>query len=156
MTWSVLFDDQPLRKRDEMEKSAGVFMRPSDIADHTNLAGALEGMLSQQPSRQFKHEPGEVKSAGAAELAIGGLVGGIVGGKATHAVSKSKAAPPPQDVKGIRGRVNKAKYDAAEWARNNPKSAIAGGAVVGAGTGAVMTSNRHISSRIKNILRTVN
>lgn len=153
MTWAVLFDDQPLRKEEQMEKAAGVFMRPSDIADHTNLAGALEGMLSQQPSREFRHEPGEMKFAGAAEMAIGGLVGGAAGAKALHAISKSQAPGEPLEVRGVRGRVNKAKRDAAEWVRENPKKAIALGAVAGAGFGTAASRNKQSLRRLKDILR---
>ena len=155
MTWSVLFDDQPLRKRDEMEKSAGVFMRPSDIADHTNLAGALEGMLSQQPSRQFKHEPGEVKSAGAAEMAVGGVAGALAAGKKVYDVSRSKATPPPQDVQGARGYVDSAKHKAGQWVRDNPNTAIALGVTLGAAGGAAAMSNKNVSRRLKNVLRKV-
>lgn len=153
MTWAVLFDDQPLRKQDQMEKSAGVFMRPSDIADHTNLAGALEGMLSQQPSREFRHEPGEMKFAGAAEMAIGGLIGGAIGGKVTHAVANSRATEAPEEVRGVRGQVNKAKRKAADWARENPKKAIALGTAAGVGLGVATSRNRQSLRRLNDILR---
>ena len=153
MTWAVLFDDQPLRKDEQMEKSAGAFMRPSDIADHTNLAGALEGMLSQQPSREFRHEPGEMKFAGAAEMAVGGLVGGLIGGKVTHAISKSHATDAPQEVRGVRGQVNKAKREAADWVRENPKKALALGVTAGAGVGAVAARSRSSLRRLNDILR---
>lgn len=153
MTWAVLFDDQPLRKDEQMEKSAGVFMRPSDIADHTNLAGALEGMLSQQPSREFRHEPGEMKFAGAAEMAVGGLAGALAGGRALHAVANSKAMEPPQEVGGARGGIDRVKYKAKKWAQDNPTKAVVAGATTGAVAGALAMRHKQAPRRIRDILR---
>lgn len=57
MSWDdILFDGA--RPQQHMTKSAGLFMRPSDIADHTELAGALEARLNGTTAHaRFKNEP---------------------------------------------------------------------------------------------------
>lgn len=170
MTWNVLFDQRPLAQLQQpqrMNKTAGLFMRPSDIADHRNLAAALEGKLNGAgQGTQFKlaSAPPE-RMVKAAMLTrnhlVDGGVGALGGLLATNrlmrrTLTEPSPIPPPQEPQGLIGRARAAYSErmdsASRTARAHPVTAY----LVGAGAGAVggATSNARIYDRLKTLLRT--
>lgn len=154
--WQFLFEEgadfSEIRNRHQrMEKTAGVFMRPSDIAGHTELATTLEGMLNGQPGgRTFKDHPGEQKVAGAVDVAVGAAIGGAAG---YYAVNKVNPVPAPQDTKGFKNNVQKARHDVYRFTEEHPKSARAVGAISGAVAGGMAGSGLDLSRRLRRFKR---
>jgi len=156
---------QEMRAR--QQKTAGLFMRPSDIADHRSLAAALEGKLNGSgQGTQFKlaSAPPErmVKAAMLSrnQLVDGGIgaLGGLLATNRlmSRTLSQPSPVPAPQEPQGITGRV-RAAYDrrmdsASNTARTYPVTSYLIGATAGAVGGA--TSNARVYDRIKTILRT--
>ena len=154
--WEFLFEEgadfSEIRNRHRrMEKTAGVFMRPSDIAGHTELAATLEGMLNGQPGGStFKDHPGEQKVAGAVDMAVGAAIGGAAG---YYASGKVNPVPPPQDTKGFKNKVQKARHDIYKFTQDRPRTAKAVGAAAGAIAGATAASDLDIAKRLRNFKR---
>ena len=153
--WNFLFEDgadfSEIRRRHRMEKTAGVFMRPSDIAGHTELAATLESMLNGQPSGStFKDHPGEQKVAGAVDVAVGAAIGGSTG---YYASSKINPVPPPEDTKGFKNKVQQARHDIHKFTVENPKTARAVGAVSGALTGGFVAKDLDLAKRLSRFKR---
>lgn len=153
--WQFLFEEgadfSEIRRRHRMEKTAGVFMRPSDIAGHTQLASALEGMLNGQPGGStFKDQPGEQKVAGAANAAIGAAIGGAAG---YGLVSKINPVPPPQDTKGFKNKVQQVRHDNYKFVEEHPTGARVLTTAVGAAAGAYALKDADIVNRIRAFKR---
>jgi len=152
--WNFLFDEgenmNALRHR-RMEKTAGVFMRPSDIADHTELATSLEGLLNGQPGgRTFKDHPGEQKTAGAVDAAIGAAIGGSAG---YFAARKVNPVPPPEGTKGFANTVQKVRHDVYTFSEEHPTASKAVGAIAGAAAGAYAAKDANIVARLRRFKR---
>ena len=125
-----------------MSKEAGLFMRPSEIGSHENLASALESKLNgASPEPQFK------KAGLSTNQAVGGAIG-AVGGYGAHrrAVNRNLEEFKPEDVKGgaVSKKVGKAihavKKKQTEFAKINPKASIAVHSIAGASAGAAVGS----------------
>ena len=147
------------RPIDGQLKTAGLFMKPSDLADHKNLASVLEGALSS--SDQSKHFK---KHAGVDPYTVAGAV---VGAAATASAeylrrqyvgTQDRAIPPPLPVEGnlpqkFRAVVSNAKDVAEDWARKNPMTsmlaAASAGAVIG-GTGYLPKALKDLTTTISN------
>lgn len=121
-------------------KEAGLFMKPSDIADHTNLARELENKLNGQAPAD---DP-MFKKAGAASKAVGATIGAIAGGYAAHKQKnkKQKELLPIEDTQGFYNKA-KRRFDAADnrltqFVQDHPRSSTATGAALGAMTGAAL------------------
>ena len=125
-----------LRKPRGQTKSAGLFLKPSDLADsHFDLAQALEGQLNgADQGKEFK------KQAGKAKVIAGGTIG-LAYEPLRQTLSKPVPQPPPQDPKGgitsrIKGSVARHKYKTDKWRREHPVTATLLSGVAGAGAGA--------------------
>jgi hypothetical protein len=152
--WNFLFDEgenmNALRHR-RMEKTAGVFMRPSDIADHTELATSLEGLLNGQPGgRTFKDHPGEQKTAGAVDSAIGAAIGGAAGYFADNRVNP---VPPPSEPSGFKNTLQQVRHDMYTFKEENPKTSKAIGVLTGAATGGYLSRNLDVMERLRKFKR---
>jgi hypothetical protein len=160
MKWdNVLFDQTSLAElrerhrspRERLEKTAGIFMRPSDIGGHRELASGLEELLNGQPSEvTFKDQPGDVsKTAGATDLAIGAALGGTAG---YYALRRSQASPipPPSQPEGA---LSRAKRKTHEYVQANPKTSLAAGVIAGAGGGALALHGSDLIKRLKDLRR---
>ena len=154
--WEFLFEEgadlSKVRTRhSRMEKTAGVFMRPSDIAGHTELANALEGMLNGQPGGStFKDHPGEQKLAAIRSSNVAGAVlGGVAG---YYGVNKINPVPPPNDTKGFRNKVQKVRHEIYKFTEEHPKMTKAVGAVTGAVAGGFST-NADVVKRLRAFKR---
>ncbi len=153
--WDFLFEEgadfSQIRRRHRMEKTAGVFMRPSDIAGHTELAATLEGMLNGQPSgTTFKDQPGEQKVAGAVDVAVGAAIGGATG---YYASNKVNPVPAPQDTKGFKNKVQQARHDIHKFTAENPTMAKAVGVGAGAVAGGFAAKDLDIMNRLRKFKR---
>ena len=139
---------EAINKMQRQQKVAGLFMRPSDIADHRNLASALEQKLNgADQGAQFKTAAGPLprrmmKVAGAASLstrAIDAGVGAVGGLVATNRLMNRVLAddspiPPPQEPAGLIGRMRSGVLDSGtRSAREYPVTAH----LLGAGMGAL-------------------
>ena len=147
------------RPIDGQLKTAGLFMKPSDLADHKNLARVLEGALSSSDqSKNFK------KHAGVDPYRVAGAVTGAVAGATTEYLrrqyvgTQDREIPPPLPVEGnlpqkFRAVVSNSKDIAEDWARKNPMTsmlaAASAGAVVG-GTGRLPQAIKDLSDTIRN------
>ena len=153
--WKFLFEEgadfSEIRRRHRMEKRAGVFMRPSDIGGHTEIASALEGLLNGQPGGStFKDHPGEQKTAGAADVAIGAAIGGGAGYLAANRINP---VPPPQDTKGVSNKLQKLKHDNATFASEHPRVSRAVAATAGAVAGGYALKDANIVERLRDFKR---
>lgn len=134
------------RRRDQeraMDKTAGLFMKPSDIADHTNLARELENKLNGQAPAD---DP-MFKKANNMNMAVGAGIGSIAGGLNAYRYSKKepKKLAPAEETKGFYNKA-KRKFDeidnnTIDFASKNPKKAIAMGAVSGGVAGGLIGSD---------------
>jgi hypothetical protein len=120
----ILSDNTPLceiQEETRMEKTAGVFMRPSDIGGHTELADSLESLLNGTPGGgTFKDAPGDVhKTASRADSAISASVGAL-GGYMTHRRFKNAETEPPEDTKGFSNKLQDVKHRTAQMVKENP------------------------------------
>lgn len=153
--WEFLFEDgadlNQLRRRHRMEKTAGVFMKPSDIAGHTDLAATLEGMLNGQPGgRTFKDEPGEQKVAGVVDSAVGAAIGGAAG---YYGSRKVNPVPAPADTKGFKNKLQQVRHDIHKFSVENPRMAKAVGTAAGAVTGGFVAKDLEIADRLRRFKR---
>ena len=84
--------------RKEHQKVAGLFMRPSDIAEHTDLARELEARLNGTSSAaKFKRQPGGVEKTASRHVDAGvgaaaGLVADLLSRRRAHALVESYKA----------------------------------------------------------------
>jgi hypothetical protein len=139
---NALFDrvDQKSSDNRGLSKTAGLFLRPSDLADHRNLATALEKSLTD-PSKGKMFS----KEASTSHMVRGAVVGAVIGG-ATETLRRQYTdpvqMPPPQQPSGIVGRIkhklHKASAEADEMSRKHPISSTLAHAAIGAGVGAYM------------------
>ena len=150
-------NSESLRRAARHEKVAGLFMRPSDVADsHTNLAGQLEAQLNGQPGKEFKKQASGINPARLEGAAIGAIaVGG--GEYLRRQYSKPTKQPSPQDPKGgfmhkMRHRLATAAYENDQLAKEYPVSTALAVAAVGGATGAAIGST-HVQDLVKNIRR---
>ena len=134
-----------------MSKEAGLFMRPSDIADHTNLARALEDKLNGVSA-----EP-QFKTAGISNSQYAGAtIGGVAGYKAhKRAQNREVRDLAPEEVKGVRGKlrkvVNKAQKAQTRFAKESPKTSATVHSIAGGVAGA--TVGAPASKTVSRILR---
>ena len=126
-----------------MNKTAGLFMRPSDIADHTNLARELENKLNGQAPAD---DP-MFKKANNTNMTVGAGIGAIAGGLNAYRYSRKepKKLAPVEETKGFynkaKRKINALDNQTIEFARNNPKKAIAIGTISGGVTGGYIGSD---------------
>lgn len=160
MKWDFLFEDgadlNALRRRatrGRLEKTAGVFMRPSDIAGHTELASSLEGLLNGQPGGStFKDHPGEAKTAGAADAAIGAIIGGT-GGYLAMSRAQNNPIPPPESTQGVGNKLKSLRHKSNKVVVENPTMSKVVGAVAGAVGGGVALHDKDIVQRLRDFKR---
>jgi hypothetical protein len=158
--WDFLFEEgadlRALRSRatrGRLEKTAGVFMRPSDIAGHTELAHSLESLLNGQPDGStFKAHPGEAKTAGAADAAIGAVIGGSAGYLAMSR-ARNNPVPPPEGTQGIGNKLQSIRHNSNKVIVENPTMSKALGTVMGATAGAVALHDKNIVQRLRDFKR---
>ena len=131
--------DQAVANATGMPKSAGLFLRPSDLASHHHgLSDALEGRLNAgDDSKTFK------KQATMDPKVQGAIAGAVVGGAyepLRQKLTQPLKDPGPENPKGLAGRlkksISKARYKSDAYRREHPVTAAITGAVVGAGVGA--------------------
>ena len=160
MKWDFLFEDgadlRTLRKQsiqNRLEKTAGVFMRPSDIGGHTELASSLENLLNGQPGGStFKDHPGESKTAGVADAAIGAAIGGA-GGYYAMSRSQNNPVPPPENTQGLGNKLKDIRHRSNKMIIENPNMSKVIGTVAGAAGGAIALHDRNIVQRIRDFKR---
>lgn len=122
----------------KMSKSAGLFLKPSDLADnHHDLSAALENKLNAvDDGRQFKKQASNAKTRGA----VAGAALGFAYEPVRQKMSKPVPVPAPQKPKGITGRVRKSlqkqRYKSDKWRREHPVTATLVSGAIGAGVGA--------------------
>lgn len=131
--------DQAIANATGMPKSAGLFLKPSDLASHHHgLSEALEGRLnSGDDSKTFK------KQATMDPKLRGAVAGAVVGGAyepLRQKLTQPLKDPGPEQPKGLSGRLKKsisrARYKADAQRREHPVTSAITGAVIGAGVGA--------------------
>lgn len=121
-----------------MPKSAGLFLRPSDLAGHHHeLSAALEGRLNQgDDSKEFKKQAMSPRLQGA----VAGAALGAAYEPLRQKLTQPLKEPPPQQPKGLRGRISKsianARYQSDKYRREHPVTAAVTSAVIGAGVGS--------------------
>lgn len=134
-----LGDDAIRNANGGMPKSAGLFLRPSDLANHHHdLSAALEGRLNQgDDSKEFKKH---AKMNPRVQGALAGAALGAAYEPLRQKLTQPLKEPPPQEPKGLRGRITKsiakARYESDKYRRDHPVTAAVTSAVVGAGVGA--------------------
>lgn len=147
------------RPIDSHVKTAGLFMKPSDLADHRNLASVLEGALSSSnQTKNFK------KHASVDPYRVAGAVTGAAVGATSEYLRQQyvgKSAdqiPPPEPVEGTlpqktRAVLNNAKNQAEDWSRKNPMTSVLASAATGAVAGGVL--GKALPTAYKNIVTTI-
>ena len=125
-----------LKARRGMSKSAGLFLKPSDLADsHHDLGAALEGRLNANDSGQtFKKQAG--RGIGAASGAVAGLVYEPVRQRLRKPIEQPKPQQPKGSYKRLKHYLAKKDYEADQWARKNPAAAALTMSGAGAAAGA--------------------
>jgi hypothetical protein len=165
MTWDILLDNRPLVAVSprRMQKTAGLFLRPSDLADHRGLAAALEQQLNGAgQGTQFKvaAAPTRLTKTASISRAVDTTIGALGGLAATNRLmNRTLTAPspiePPQQPKGVlarlRGAYNSTLDSASTSARTYPVTSYLVGAAAGAVGGA--TSNARVYDRLRDVLR---
>lgn len=139
-------------KKKGMNKSAGLFMKPSDVADnHHDLSAALEEKLNGSPGQK-----GQFKTAGVSR-AQSAATGAIIGGTyetLRREVSKPVEPPPVEDVKGfgpkVRRKLHKARYKGDRFARRHPMHAT----VIAMGAGAAAGASTNLGSGVSALSKT--
>lgn len=138
-------------RKTRLEKTAGLFMKPSDIADHTNLANELENRLNgASPEPQFK-------AASKTRMLTGAAIGAVAGSMA-HFNAKNSPVPAelaPQEVQGVRGKIrkslNKSSRGHANFAKESPTASLLTHAAIGGATGALVGSDS--IKKVKDMFR---
>jgi hypothetical protein len=142
----------------QMDKTAGLFLKPSDLGDHRNLAISLENALTD-PNR------GKVFNKEATSMSLinntrlhGAIVGGVAGG-ATEVLRRQYSdpvpLPPPESPKGLVGKakhiIHKNTAEADAMSRKHPVTSTLAAASVGAAVGAYMNPKgiKHVLTRHK-------
>lgn len=125
-------------KKKGMNKSAGLFMKPSDVADnHHDLSAALEQKLNGAPGQKGQFKTAAVSRAESA--AMGAVIGGTYE-TIRREVAKPVDPPPVEEVKGfgpkLRRKVHKARYKGDQFARRHPMHATVMAMGAGAAAGA--------------------
>jgi len=130
-------------------KIAGLFLKPSDLADHTNLANVLENTLSGGNQSKMFSKEAATQSLMANTRLHGALIGGVAAGASVmlkRQYTDPVPMPPPQQPKGV---IDKAKYELAKanaeadkLSREHPVSTTLGAMVAGAAAGAYMNPKR--------------
>jgi hypothetical protein len=128
------------RDESSLSKTAGLFLRPSDLSDHRGLASALEKSLTDPAKGKIFS-----KEASSTSLLHGAALGAVVGGTAEtlrRQYTDPVPMPPPQQPSGIVGRIKhklgKASAEADEMSRKHPISSTLAHAAIGAAVGAYM------------------
>lgn len=145
------FEEAGVSKK-ELPKTAGLFMRPSDISgDHRDLSAALEGRLNGTGQRDFRKEAdvSPLVSAG-----VGAAIG-LAYEPVRQIMRKPSPEPPPQDPKGvvdkIRYKLDRRMYENDQWKRKHPvTSALISGAA-GAAAGAAVGLGGGPSAVVKSL-----
>lgn len=143
---------------DSHTKTAGLFMKPSDLADHRNLANVLEGALSSNDqSKNFKKHAGVDPSR-----VVGAVTGAAIGAtteylRQQYTGKNSDPIPPPQPIVGslpekTRAYINNAKNSAESWARDNPMTSVLAASTAGAVAGSM---NKDFSGSLQNLVKTI-
>jgi hypothetical protein len=144
--------DIKTRAEKYMSKDAGLFLKPSDLADnHHDLSAALENKLnSVDDGRQFKKQANSKVSMG-----VGAAVG-FAYEPVRQVMSKPVPVPPPQKPGGglgnrVRHSVARQRYETDKWKREHPVTATLISAGVGAGVGKLTNVGHNISELHKSI-----
>jgi hypothetical protein len=147
------------RPIDSHVKTAGLFMKPSDLADHRNLASVLEGALSNSnQTKNFK------KHASVDPYRVAGAVTGAAVGATSEYLrqqyvgKRNDPIPPPQPVEGTlpektRALISNAKNQAEDWSRKNPMTSVLASTATGAVAGGVLGSS--LPNAYKNLVTTI-
>jgi hypothetical protein len=126
-------------------KVAGLFLKPSDLADHRGLAGALEGSLNgANQSKMFSKEASTEALLRNTRL-HGAIIGGVAG-VASEVLRKQYTEPtempPAQEPKGLVAKVthtiDTARAKADHLSRKHPVASTLAAAVSGGAAGALM------------------
>jgi hypothetical protein len=145
------------RPIDSHTKTAGLFLKPSDLADHKNLANVLESALSSSDqTKNFK------KHAGVDPYRVAGAVTGAALGATSEYLrkqyvgNKADELPQPQPIEGTlpqktQAMLNNAKNSAEDWSRKNPMTSM----LAAATTGAVAGGMTALPNAYKNIVETL-
>jgi len=146
---------------DRMQKSAGLFMRPSDVADsHMDLSAALEDKLNGIPGQgTFKKHAGDKREYKRGITPAQSAALGALGGAALETIRRETTdpVPPPSDEKpkGVGGRVrraiHRARYEQDSFSRRNPGAATVLAAGTGAAAGALTGLGRGASELNKTV-----
>lgn len=129
----------------KLVKVAGLFLKPSDLADHRRLAGALEGSLNgANQSKMFSKEAST--EALLRNTRLHGAAIGAVAGVASEVLRKQYTEPtempPAQEPKGliakVKHTVDTARAKADHLSRKHPIASTLAAAVSGATAGAIM------------------
>lgn len=146
---------------DRMQKSAGLFMRPSDVADsHMDLSAALEDKLNGIPGQgTFKKHAGDKKEYRRGITAAQSAALGALGGATLETIRRetSDPIPPPPDEKPhgvgarVRRTIHKARYEHDSFSRRNPGAATVLAAGTGAAAGAMTGLGRGASELNKTV-----
>ncbi len=145
------------RPIDSHTKTAGLFLKPSDLADHKNLANVLESALSSSDqTKNFKKHASvdPYRVAGAVTGAAIGATGEYL--RKQYTGNNTDALPPPQPVEGTLPQktqilLNNSKNKAEEWSRKNPMTSM----LAAAATGAVAGGMPGLPNAYKNIVDTI-
>lgn len=143
--------------QERMEKSAGLFLKPSDLADsHHDLSSALEQKLNNSPGQsQFKKHAGRAESA-----VIGAVVGGTM---ETVRREATKPVHPPEvlDLKGSKGlkrvkaraghALKHMRYEHDRFSRKHPIH----GTLVAMGTGAATGAATGLGSNVLELGKSI-
>ena len=140
-----------------MEKSAGLFLKPSDLADnHHDLSAALEQTLNNSPGQsQFKKHAGRAESA---------MIGAVVGGSMEtirRRNTKPVEPPPVEDIKGAKGlkaikakgrrALHKIRYEQDQFSRKHPVHAT----LIAMGTGAAAGAMTNVGSNAIEVAKSL-
>lgn len=142
-------------EKKSMLKQAGLFMRPSDVADsHHDLSAALESRLNNSPGGgEFKKHANSNNNR-AASMAAGAAIG------ATYSTLRRELTdpvepPPVEEVKGVGNRIrrtiHKAHYKGDQFSRKHPVASTILSA--GAGAGAAYATGLGSGARALNKTR---
>ena len=132
--------DKAIREAEggSMPKSAGLFLKPSDLADnHHDLSAALESKLNAvDDGREFKKQASNPKVSGA----VAGATLGLAYEPLRQRLSKPVPVPAPQKPKGTVDRVRQSlarnRHESDKWRREHPVTATLVSGAIGAGVGA--------------------
>lgn len=152
----------------QQQKVAGLFMRPSDVADHKNLAAALESKLNgADQGAQFKTAPGPMHHRGLSKTAAltqtarmvdagVGAVGGLVATNRlmNRVLAEDSPIPPPEEPRGLVGRVQAARERVLDYGTRSAREYPVTAHLLGTATGALAMyqSKANLLGRAKSIV----